>query len=137
MTELTDRIISNAGITYEDLKLPDQDTYEEQVTLYVEAVQAWIDRYTKTAYTDEDTYPIDLELIVYNIVLRILSMQSIQQDLPIIDNDNFRILYQINKIITEDDKDMLKPFQKKLTINMFILGQETVEDDDDDIDDVE
>ena len=129
MTLITN-IITNAGFNAdEDFNLTEND-YEELITLYVEAVQRWIDRYTQTAYLDEDVYPVDLELIVYNIVIRILSNLSIQQDMPVIDNDNFKIIYNINKVITEDDERMLKPFKRKLQVGMFILGQTTAEEDD-------
>lgn len=135
---LIQNIITNAGLNYEeDLGLTTEDDYEELITLYVEAIKAWIDRYTRVTYTDESTYPVDLELIVYNIVIRILSNQSIQQDMPVIDNDNFKIIYNINQTITEEDRKLLDPFKKKISIGMFILGQNTEEtEDEDDIDDV-
>ena len=135
---LIENIITNAGLNYEeDLGLTTEDDYEELITLYVEAIKAWIDRYTRVAYTDETTYPVDLELIVYNIVIRILSNQSIQQDMPVIDNDNFKIIYNINQTITKEDRELLDPFKKKISVGMFILGQNTEEtEDEDDIDDV-
>lgn len=137
---LIENIITNAGLNYEeDLGLASEDDYEELITLYVEAVQAWIDRYTRVTYTEEDTYPVDLELIVYNIIIRILSNQSIQQDIPVIDNDNFKIIYNINQTITKEDRELLDPFRKKISVGMFILGQQNViveDEDEDDIDDV-
>ena len=129
---LIQNIITNAGLNYEeDLGLTTEDDYEELITLYVEAIKAWIDRYTRVAYTDETTYPVDLELIVYNIVIRILSNQSIQQDMPVIDNDNFKIIYNINQTITKEDRELLDPFKKKISVGMFILGQNTEETEDD------
>ena len=129
---LIENIITNAGLNYEeDLGLTNEDDYEELITLYVEAIKAWIDRYTRVAYTDETTYPVDLELIVYNIVIRILSNQSIQQDMPVIDNDNFKIIYNINQTITKEDRELLDPFKKKISVGMFILGQNTEETEDD------
>lgn len=121
---LTERIIADDGLKPEDLSLTENE-YEEHINYFINAVKAWINRYTKVIYTDTLTYPIypiDLELMVYNIVIRLLSNQTIQQDMPVVDNENYKVMYFINKVITSDDKAMLGPFMRKLRPKIISVG---------------
>lgn len=130
---LTERIIQDDGLDYDDLKLKTEADYEETVNYLIAGVKAWINRHTGVTYTNTTTYPTypsDLELIVYNIVIRLLSNQTIQQDMPVVDNENFKILYAINKVITTDDREALKPFIRKINPRITVLGATTPEDDD-------
>ena len=50
--------------------------------------------------------------------------------MPVVDNENFKILYAINKVITTDDREALKPFIRKINPRITVLGATTPEDDD-------
>lgn len=124
--ELIDIIKQNAGLKPSDLKLETEDQYTELTNYYIKAVKSWINRYTKKTFTDTSLYPeypADLEMIVIEIISNILGNQSLRQDMPTIDNENYKMLQAIDSAITEEIRFQLDPFiEKKSRIGMFVVG---------------
>ena len=123
--ELTTLIKQSAGLKPSDLKLETETQYTELINYFINAVKSWINRYTKKTYTDTSLYPEyppDLELIVLEIISNLLGNQSLRQDMPTIDNENYKMLQAIDSAITEEIKFQLNPFKRANRSRMFVVG---------------
>lgn len=123
--ELIDLIKQSAGLKPSDLKLENDDKYTDLINFFINAVKGWINRYTKKKFTDTSLYPeypADLEMIVIEIISNLLGNQSLRQDMPTIDNENYKLLQAIDSAITPEIQFQLEPFKKRVRSRMFVVG---------------
>ena len=127
--ELIDLIKQNAGLNPSDLKLETDEQYTNTINFFINAIKSWINRYTKKTFTDTSKYPeypADLEMVVIEIISNILGNQSLRQDMPTIDNENYKILQAIDSAITPEIQFQLDPFKKRVRSRMFVVGNRPV-----------
>jgi hypothetical protein len=123
--ELTTLIKQSAGLKPNDLKLETETEYTELINYFINATKSWINRYTKKKYTDTSLYPeypADLELVLIEIIVNLLGNTSLRQDMPTIDNENYKLLQAIDSAITDEIKFQLKPFKRGNKSRMFVIG---------------
>ena len=124
--DLIDLIKQSAGLKPSDLKLETDNEYTDLTNYYITAVRAWINRYTKKQYTNAELYPEyppDLEMVLIEIIVNILGNLSLRQDMPTIDNENYKLLQAIDSAITPEIQFQLKPFvETQSKIGMFVIG---------------
>jgi len=124
--DLIDLIKQNAGLKPSDLKLETEEEYTDLISYYINAVKAWINRYTKKTYTNTTIYPEyppDLEMVLTEIIVNILGNASLRQDMPTIDNENYKLLQAIDSAITPEIQFQLKPFiETRNRVGIFVVG---------------
>jgi hypothetical protein len=122
MTDPTicDYINDTSGVTYTDLQFESQEDLDDLIELYVDNCLDWINNKTYHNYTTT-TIPNGLRGVVIDMVKRLLVNDSIRQDNPISDVEDYKVFELVEKVITEDLVKRVEPYIESMPLTSYSI----------------